>query len=93
LETTPGQAAAITGHLDRYVVREDVEIRDLGERWGELFVGGDGSEVVLRRLVGTEMPQEDVANMRRDLGEWRFFFAESRYRQNPISSWYPPRRK
>lgn len=73
LETTPEQAATIVGHLDRYVVREDVEIRDLGECWGELFVGGDGSEVLLRSLVGSEIPQHKMSNMRCELGEMEIF--------------------
>ena len=41
--TVPGQAAKLIEHLDRYVIREDVQLRDTtAERAYLLIAGGDG---------------------------------------------------
>ena len=40
LETVPGQEAAIISHLDRYVIREDVQLIGRSTDRGELFVNG-----------------------------------------------------
>jgi folate-binding protein YgfZ len=44
LVTVPGQAQKIVAHLDRYVIREDVQLRDTtAEREYVLIAGGDGA--------------------------------------------------
>ncbi|MBC8873654.1 MAG: folate-binding protein YgfZ [Planctomycetes bacterium] len=58
LETTPGQGSAIISHLNRYVIREDVQIRDLGDQWGELCIAGEESEVALQGAIGEATPPE-----------------------------------
>ena len=40
LETAPGQAAKLSAHLDRYIIREKVEIHDRSQQWAELLVAG-----------------------------------------------------
>ena len=40
LDTVPGQEAAIIQHLDRYVIREDVQLVGHSQTHGELFVTG-----------------------------------------------------
>ena len=40
LDTVPGQEAAIIGHLDRYVIREDVNLIGKSKDHGELLVTG-----------------------------------------------------
>jgi folate-binding Fe-S cluster repair protein YgfZ len=35
LETVPGQAETILAHLDRYLIREDVQLLDRTQDWGE----------------------------------------------------------
>ena len=40
LDTVPGQETAIISHLDRYVIREDVQLIGRSEERGELFVSG-----------------------------------------------------
>jgi tRNA-modifying protein YgfZ len=41
----PGQAAAIVAHLDRYVIREDVQLLDTTETRNYLLIVGDGGEL------------------------------------------------
>lgn len=44
LITVPGQAARIIEHLDRYIIREDVQLRDsTAERVYVLIAGGEGA--------------------------------------------------
>jgi folate-binding protein YgfZ len=62
LETTPGQAESIIRHLDRYVVREDVQFADLQTRVAELFVAGPRSEAALAELIGAASPAEMLAH-------------------------------
>ncbi len=40
LDTVPGQETAIISHLDRYLIREDVQLIGRSEERGELFVTG-----------------------------------------------------
>lgn len=40
IDTTSGQEGAIIPHLDRYLIREDVQLIDRSEERGELFVTG-----------------------------------------------------
>lgn len=56
LETSPGQAEVIIRHLDRYVIREDVQFDDLQTRVAELFVAGPRSDAVLAGLIGADVP-------------------------------------
>lgn len=47
LETVPGQEAAIISHLDRYLIREDVQLIGRSEERGELFVTGTNAPQLL----------------------------------------------
>jgi folate-binding protein YgfZ len=47
IETAPSQGEAIVSHLDRYLFRENVEIFDRTEAWGEILVAGAASESLL----------------------------------------------
>jgi tRNA-modifying protein YgfZ len=40
LDTVPGQAEKLASHLNRYIIRERVEITDRSEDWGELLLAG-----------------------------------------------------
>jgi tRNA-modifying protein YgfZ len=50
LETVPGQGERITAHLDRYLIREDVQIFDRTAEWGEVLLAGAKAEEVLEGL-------------------------------------------
>ncbi len=67
LETSPGQAEAILGHLERYVIREDVQFDILQARVAEWFVAGPRSESVLAGLTGAALPADMLAHQTGDL--------------------------
>ncbi len=51
LDTVPGQAEKLTQHLDRYLIREQVEIYDRSDDWSELLLAGGEAEQLLHQLV------------------------------------------
>lgn len=79
--TVPGQAERLIAHLDRYIIREDVQLRDTtAERKFVLIAGGDGAGAGLTRdqwihwrLLETEVcglletPAEELAALRNEL--------------------------
>jgi folate-binding protein YgfZ len=50
VETVPGQGPGLLAHLDKYLIREKVELVDLTNDWAELLVAGAGAAAVLERL-------------------------------------------
>jgi folate-binding protein YgfZ len=78
--TVPGQAEKLISHLDRYIIREDVQLRDTtSERTYILIAGGDGAGAGLAhdrwihwRLLATEIcglaeAAADISNVREEL--------------------------
>jgi folate-binding protein YgfZ len=51
IDTVPGQGAKLSRHLDRYLIREQVEIRDRTDQWGELLIAGPRSAALLESLA------------------------------------------
>lgn len=45
LNTVAGQANALIEHLDRFLIREDVELSDLSDKTQHTFVFGDSAEI------------------------------------------------
>jgi len=62
LETVPGQAAAIIEHLDRYIIREKVELADLTEERAELLLGGPKAGSLIQSLVEQDVPPTNLAH-------------------------------
>lgn len=56
IETTPGQAAPLIAHFDRFVISERVEFRDRSNEWQELFVGGSQAAKLLEAAAGRPAP-------------------------------------
>ncbi len=56
LHSAPGQAETIVAHLDRYIIREDVELHDRGDQWGVLLFAGPNSAAVMTDLFHVEPP-------------------------------------
>ncbi len=52
LDTVPGQAETLCRHLDRYLIRERVEIHDRSLVWGELALAGADAGQLLHDLSG-----------------------------------------
>jgi len=57
LFTVPEQAATIVNHLDRYLIREDVQLRDLSETSGWLLVSGAEASQRLQASTGFDVAQ------------------------------------
>jgi folate-binding protein YgfZ len=59
--TTAGQAATLIGHWERYVISEDVTLRDLSTERTTLLVAGARAAEVLHQATGAEPPGELLA--------------------------------
>lgn len=55
----PGQAAVVMAHLDRYVIREDVVLRDETERFDWFYLSGENA-IELRDLGGFAVSAESL---------------------------------
>ena len=67
LETVPQQAELILTHLEKYHIREKVEITDRGQSQAEIFVAGPQAETVLQRLAGGNVPSENLHSIQTTL--------------------------
>jgi tRNA-modifying protein YgfZ len=57
LETMPGQAEKLIGHLDRYLMREDVQLADRTQEWSEIYLAGQQASALLTKL-GIQPPEK-----------------------------------
>ena len=53
IETAPGQAEHIIKSLDRYLIREDVQLVDRSADWRKLLVAGPTAATLIEQIVGT----------------------------------------
>lgn len=67
LETVPGEQQKLLTHLDRYLIREKVELHGRSEEWAELLLAGERCADVLHRL-GCELPATSMAHVAGRLG-------------------------
>jgi folate-binding protein YgfZ len=58
VDTVAGQAEALVKHLDRYLIREDVQFHDRSAAVGKLLVAGASMPGVIARLTGADPPQQ-----------------------------------
>lgn len=58
LDTSPGQAAVLTAHFDKYLISEDVQFVDQTPERGTLLVAGPEAPDLLSRLAGVSPPAE-----------------------------------
>jgi folate-binding protein YgfZ len=68
LETVPGQAEKLLAHLDRYLIREDVQLHDRSSEWGELLLAGSQVDVLFADH-GWPTPAEQLAHTPAQLAE------------------------
>jgi folate-binding protein YgfZ len=68
LDAGPGQGEQLLRHLDKYLIRERVELLDRSHDWGELLVAGPQAVPLLAKLVGDEFPAERLAHLPTYLG-------------------------
>jgi tRNA-modifying protein YgfZ len=57
VETVPGQVDPILNHLDRYLIREDVQLQDRTADWGELLIAGPHAGVCLSRWLDRDLDE------------------------------------
>ena len=55
LETAPGQAAHIIASLDRFLIREDVQLIDESATRQEIWVAGPAAKTLIEQLVGDKL--------------------------------------
>ncbi|HEV7221460.1 MAG TPA: glycine cleavage T C-terminal barrel domain-containing protein [Pirellulales bacterium] len=63
LETVPGQDERLLAHLDRYLIREKVELAGRGEATAELLVAGPRAAAALQGLADGPLPGGRLANV------------------------------
>jgi len=60
VDTAPGLAAEIIPALDRYIIREDVQLVDRSNEWGEVLVSGSQAMVLLESHFKGAIPAERI---------------------------------
>lgn len=68
IETVPGQQESLLAHLDRYLIREKVELHPRTADWGELLLAGPRAAELLSSLLGAPPPAKRLANI---VAQWR----------------------
>ncbi len=63
LETVPGEAARLLAHLDRYLIREQVTLRDLGPDRAEWLLAGPAAPQVLATAGAVHIPTEPMSSV------------------------------
>jgi folate-binding protein YgfZ len=58
LDTAPGQAAALIGHFEHYVITEDVQFTDRTADYCDILIAGQNAELLLSTLTGMDPPAE-----------------------------------
>ena len=58
LETVPDQAVVLLTHLEKYLIREDVQIHDRTAEWGELLLAGPKATATWASRTGEAPPEE-----------------------------------
>lgn len=58
IESAPAQAEALMAQLDRYLIREDVQLHNRTSDWAEFMLGGPQAAEVLQRATGQTPPAE-----------------------------------
>lgn len=69
LNASPGQAERLIAHLDRYIIREDVQLIDRTADCGELLVAGPRAAALLGEALGGGVPTEMLASRAMEIGE------------------------
>lgn len=64
LDTSPGQAAALIAHFDKYLISEDVQFADRTADWGELLIAGAHAAQSLKQIIAAPQPTETRTSTR-----------------------------
>ncbi|MCA9222625.1 MAG: hypothetical protein KDA71_20000 [Planctomycetales bacterium] len=52
LDSAPGQTERLMTHLDRYIIREDVQLADMTAEYDQWLIAGPESPQVIERMIG-----------------------------------------
>lgn len=63
IEGVAGQCGPLLKHLDRYLIREKVELRDRTDGWTELLIAGAECPALLAKISWGELPADRLANV------------------------------
>ena len=63
IETVPGQQESLLSHLDRYLIREKVELHPRTAEWSELLVAGPRAADCLSAALNVSAPSERLASI------------------------------
>lgn len=63
VELSVGRGAALVQHLDKYLIREKVKIRDVTDETRELLVAGPRAAALIQEVLGLEAPAKPQANV------------------------------
>ncbi|MFP6668764.1 MAG: glycine cleavage T C-terminal barrel domain-containing protein [Pirellulales bacterium] len=56
LVTAEGRAGEMIAHLDRYIIREDVQLHDRSEEWASLLLAGGESDKIVGEMLNVDPP-------------------------------------
>lgn len=67
LDTVPGQAERLLGHLDRYLIREQVVLHDRSADWAELLIAGHSAQQTLEHAFAAVIEEPLTPHRHRTL--------------------------
>jgi folate-binding Fe-S cluster repair protein YgfZ len=62
VEAAAWRGEALVKHLDKYLIREKVKLRDLSQEWSELLVAGPQAADVLKNSLSIDVPATPQSN-------------------------------
>ena len=60
LETSGNQAEKLIGHLDRYIIRDDVTLQDQSQVWYQWLIGGQQAAALLDQVCADNVPSNQL---------------------------------
>lgn len=85
VDTVPGQGPLLMAHLDRYIIREKVELVDRSDDWLELLVAGPASPALLASCLSQPIPDEMLAHAAARCGEHTVWVRRVPFTRAPAS--------
>ena len=63
LETIAGQTEALTNHLDRYIIQEDVVLHDQTHCWHQWLIAGEQVTALLQKELTPPVPEQELQHV------------------------------
>jgi folate-binding protein YgfZ len=63
IETAPGQAEFIIQSLERFLIREDVQLTDRSDSWRQLLVAGPTAAALIEQVLGADITLEPLEHL------------------------------